>query len=223
MKNKKKKSFDDKLQDKVVDKYTKETLKIYKNLLKILTPILIANNIDKINKVLEKELDKAGATQVALATSLLTIVSKSKIKDKKLIKDIIEDNWSGEKFSDRIYKEKKVLKKVLKKEIKNALINNEEKDVIAHRVSKKLDVSISTAKRLIDTEASNVLAKAEIIKGQNKGHTHYKIEVTLDDRTSDICREIARKDEIFKIGTPPIYGVNMVPAHPHCRSRIVTF
>lgn len=214
------KNKDDKLQDELVDKYQKETMEIYKALLIAITPLLAMRLIKKLNKKIDIELDKAGKKQDEVITSLLIYAGLTKIKDRKAVKKIIKDNWSGAKFSDRIYKEKKLLKKTLKKELKNALLNGEDKEDIIRRVSKKLDISINNAKRLIDTELSYVIAKSEIAKGQYKGHTQYRYKAIIDDRTSDICRDL--NGEVFDISEAKA-GVNFPPMHVNCRSRVITF
>lgn len=214
------KNSDDKLQDELVDKYQKETMKIYEALLIAITPLLSMRLIKKLNKKIDIELDRAGKKQDKIITELLIIAGLTKIRDRRIIKKIINDNWSGERFSDRIYKEKKLLKKVLKKELRNALINKESKEDIIRRVSKKLDISINNAKRLIDTEITNVIAKSNLEKGKGRGHTQYKYIAILDDRTSDECREM--NGEVFSIKEAKS-GVNLPPLHPHCRSRIKTF
>lgn len=214
------KNKDDKLQDELVDKYQKETMKIYEALLIAITPLLTMRLLKKLNKKIDIELDRAGKKQDKVITELLIVAGLTKIKDRRIVKKIIKDNWSGARFSDRIYKEKKLLKKTLKKELKNALLNGEDKEDIILRVSKKLDISINNAKRLIDTELSHVIAKSEIAQGKRKGHTQYKYVAILDDRTSDECRKLNGK--VFDISEAEP-GVNFPPRHVNCRSRIKTF
>ncbi len=210
-----------KLQDYLVNSYKKNTLNMYKKVLEGLSPHL--KDESKAKDFVEKEITKVGQKQNKLATELLETAGLNITKNRRAIRRIIKENWSGTTYSDRIYKEKKLLKKVLKKELQNCIRNKEDKESIIFRVSKKLDISVNNAKRLIDTELSHMISKAELQEGLNKGHKHYKIIVTMDDKTSEVCKEIYRKNETFLIGEPKVYGVNMVPAHPHCRSRIQTF
>lgn len=211
----------DKLQDDIAKEYEKETLKMYRNLLLLLSPVLLHEL--KARKTIDKELKKISKKQVALMTTLLVVAGGAISKDKRLINKAIKQNWSGVKYSDRIYKEKKLLKKVLERELKNSIKNGEDKADIALRMSKKLDISINSAKRLIETETSQVINAVAIEKGKAKKHTKYKIIVTMDDRTSPICQEIHDKNETFNIGERKVPGKNWVPAHPYCRSRIKTF
>lgn len=214
---------DDKLQDDIVDEYQKATIELYKVLLASITPYMALKKEKKLYKELKKELKLVAISQIKTVEKLLTYVCLHKIKDKRIIKKIIKENWSGERFSDRIYKEKKLLEKVLKRELKNSLINGEATEEIIKRVTKKLDTSVFNARRLMDTEVSNVMSKTELKRGEAKGHRYYRIIVEMDDRTSPICQEIHNRNETFVIGNPIIYGVNFVPAHPFCRSRIETF
>ena len=48
----------------------------------------------------------------------------------------------------------------------------------------------------------------------------YKYLATLDNRTSDICREMDGK--LFKLSEAET-GVNLPPLHPHCRSTTIPY
>jgi len=52
------------------------------------------------------------------------------------------------------------------------------------------------------------------------GVSEYEIFITLDNRTSDICRDLEGK--IFKIKDYQV-GVTAPPFHPNCRSVAVPF
>ena len=102
--------------------------------------------------------------------------------------------------------------------LKNS-INLKDRVKIEEDGTKKL--TLSASKRPIS------IARTETVRLANAGLkdmyiendiTTYRYLSAIDDRTSDICRELDGQVFLTKDGTP---GVNMPPMHPMCRSSIV--
>lgn len=204
------------LQDKAVKVYKDRTRDLYKDFLEGLAPLVkkpehkeyIAKGLNDIAKKQEKEADE-----------VLETMSKRYLNNKREIKKIMKERWSDVHYSDRIWKEKKKLKKILLKEIKNG-VDVDKKEVLIRKISKKLDTSIFNAERLINTELTNVMAKSMIKSAEIYGKKHYKIGVVMDDRTSDVCKDIYSANEIYKLSEART-GVNLPPFHVSCRSRVI--
>lgn len=232
----------DKIQDKLVKMFVIFTTEQFKKLLNKIKELLKqftkeknkkANNktkdendtkpeyTEETQNAINEELDNLAKEQEKMMYSLLFMIAKKVINSKKIIDRIIKSKWTDIHYSERIKKDKTKLKTVLKLEIEKAIKQKKDINAIIKIASKKCDVSIYQAKRLIDTELSNVLNQSIIEKGKLLRKKRYKIVVTMDERTSDICKKIHRANRTFDINEPKVPGENWVPAHPHCRSRIV--
>lgn len=209
-----------KLQDKLMKDYVNFTRNKYRALLQLL--IKKGNKEGDLSSsipLLKKELNKLGKQQNSMIGSILYKASSRVLNNKKAINKILKTKWNDKHYSERIWKEKKELYKILSKEMKKAVNSNKEREALIKLVSKRFDVSVNNAKRLVDTEISNVINQSVLEQGKLLRKKKYKIVATIDDRTSEICRKLNNKT--FDIGEEKIAGVNWVPAHPHCRSRIV--
>lgn len=203
-----------KIQDKLVKYFLKKNRGFHAKLLENIAP-QIKKEIFK--EVLSKEVKALALKQKDLMDDVLNHTSFSYLKDKKKVKKIVKRNWSGDLYSTRIYKDKTKLKKTIIKEVTKALKNEEANEEILKKISRRLDISLNNAKRLMDTEITRVINESNIEKGLKDGYTHYKFIATIDDRTSDSCRELnGSVIPLYKFNP----GVNAGPLHPHCRSRI---
>ena len=72
----------------------------------------------------------------------------------------------------------------------------------------------------METETAHVTEKAILESYQRTGVDEYEILATLDNRTSEICRELDGKRYNVKDAVP---GVTMPPFHPWCRSTTVPY
>lgn len=72
-----------------------------------------------------------------------------------------------------------------------------------------------TAEMIVKTSVQHVAnqARQETWKQNDDIITGYRITVTFDSRTSEICRDEGERREIYKIGEGPV-----PPLHPFCRS-----
>lgn len=204
------------LQEKLLKLFNKKNRALHSALLKTISKEI--KNKD-IKNILNKEIAGLYKGQIKLIDETLVYAFILVNKDKRMAYKIIKENWNDKHYSERLYKDKLKLKKVLMKEISRGTNNDNYEDVIK-RVSKRLDISLNNSKRLVDTEMTAVINRAQIEKGIKKRHTKFEFVAIIDDRTSDICRELNGK--VFNIDELNI-GVNAGPLHPYCRSRIKTF
>jgi len=154
-----------------------------------------------LNLRTEKFSDLLAITQKDLTEGLLPS------RDINKLKIILKDG----------FRKNKTIKQI-ERDIKNS-INLKDRVKIEEDGTKKL--TLSASKRPIS------IARTETVRLANAGLkdmyiendiTTYRYLSAIDDRTSDICRELDGQVFLTKDGTP---GVNMPPMHPMCRSSIV--
>lgn len=155
-----------------------------------------------------------GLYDIAKVGELQNAVSKV---DSKALEDVLRTRWSGKNYSERIWKNQKLLAQTIKDEMMTAVHRGESVEKISRRVAKRMDVGISNARRLVRTELNFVNNQAAFESIEDAGMKYYRFIATLDRRTSDKCRSM--DGEVFFLKDME-YGVNIPPLHPNCRSTI---
>lgn len=157
----------------------------------------------------------------AYTISIGTNIGVSFVKlNKQAIKTAISFPWSGENFSDRIYSNKNKLMAMLKQELTQAIIRGNSVQDTSRIVAKRLNISYSNAKTLVQTEMGAVLSESDKASYKEFNLDKYEYLSTLDNRTSETCKELDGK--IFDVKDYTI-GVNAPPMHPHCRSTTIPY
>lgn len=152
------------------------------------------------------------AKELGLGKSFLSINSA-------VARNTIYDKWiDGRNFSDRIWINKGKLVNQLQTTIRDGFIRGDNYNSLSDLLVKRLDVGFSDAKRLIWTESSFVMNQASAQPYIDAGHTEYRINAIVDNKTSKICRHM--HDEVFKFEDRKV-GINFPPFHPWCRTMIV--
>ena len=152
------------------------------------------------------------AKELGLGKSFLSINSA-------VARNTIYDKWvDGRNFSDRIWANKGKLVNQLQTTIRDGFIRGDNYNSLSDLLVKRLDVGFSDAKRLIWTESSFVMNQASAQPYIDAGHTEYRINAIIDNKTSKICRHM--HDEVFKFEDRKV-GINFPPFHPWCRTMIV--
>lgn len=138
------------------------------------------------------------------------------ISDKALGK-IITTPWTsdGRNFSDRIWSNKNALIGEVRTQLTQNLMLGKAPDESIKLIAEKFGVSEHQAGRLVMTESAYF---ASVAKGESYkmlGIKRFKIVATLDDRTSDVCRDLDGQVFDLKDFAP---GATAPPFHPWCRS-----
>lgn len=136
------------------------------------------------------------------------------------VKNVIEEPFLGERFSDRIWGDKEKLKTELDKVLIDGILTGIGYEKMSRDLSKRLDVSKSNAKRIISTEYARLDSIAKLDEYRRYGVKNVQIIATLDNRTSNIC--LHKNLEIVPIEQAEI-GLNIPPFHPYCRSVIIPY
>lgn len=137
----------------------------------------------------------------------------------KQLDTAVRTKWLGSSFSDRIWNNKNALLVQLNQIIPQEFVRGRGPNEVAKTLADKLGTSFNNAVRLARTEMNNIsnqgtmeaYKKSEVVK-------EYEYLATLDNRTSDICRELDGR--VFKLKDAQT-GINLPPMHPYCRSTTV--
>ncbi|WP_027725436.1 minor capsid protein [Tuberibacillus calidus] len=136
-----------------------------------------------------------------------------KLLKPEFIKEIVNFNWSGIPFSERIWKNRTSLINSLREALFLGIQNGDSLDKIARAINKLFNVKAYQSLRLIRTESARVITQAQEKLYRDSGVTEkVKWLATLDAKTDSECRELDGK--IFDIDDP--YKPK-IPKHPNCR------
>lgn len=121
----------------------------------------------------------------------------------------------GRNFSERIWTNKQALIAELQKNLTQSLMTENTCDKTIEALMKRFGVSHHQAARLVYTENAYIQSVAQGDSYRANGVKQYQYIATLDDRTSDMCREMDSRVFDVKDFKP---GETAPPLHPWCRS-----
>lgn len=139
------------------------------------------------------------------------------VVSRKSLEDVLRDRWSGKNYSERIWKNQKLLGQTLKQEMVTAVHRGESVEAVSKRIAQRMNVASSNATRLVRTELNYVENRAALDSIRASGMDYYRFIATLDNRTTPICREHDGRIVSVEEASP---GDNLPPLHPNCRSTI---
>ena len=131
-------------------------------------------------------------------------------KGLKDIKKIIESNFKGKHFSERVWNNEQEVAKHLYKQVNNFLNGKINVNQIKNDIEKTFNTSAYNSKRLVETEVSRVSGDAFDRFCVETGVKKVRYNTTLDNRLCDDCAQYHDKIYDFK---------NKIerPRHPMCR------
>ncbi len=138
----------------------------------------------------------------------------------RLISKIINENWSGQNYSKRIWSNTDKLADTLREVLTEAAMSGESIYKTSRKVSEAFDTAAYNAQRLIRTETTYATNQAELLAEKELDIDRYKFVATLDTRTSSICQK--QDGKIYKTDDAKP-GVNFPPMHPNCRSTHISY
>ncbi len=134
---------------------------------------------------------------------------------KKQIDRILAFNWSGEHYSQRIWRNTEILAQAIKDEMLVSLLSGRSNAKTVRAIREQFNVNSFCAWRLVRTESSYV-SNAAVSEGYKEADIEkYRYLATLDSRTSEKCAELDGK--VFRLADKKV-GTNFPPIHPFCRS-----
>lgn len=122
-------------------------------------------------------------------------------------KQFLNQAWSGESYSSRIYNNCNALASKLEKSISDMICLGKSPDEVKKAIMEECNVSYNVANRLIRTEASYTFNTANKERYERMGCK--QIEILIEKDACDECQELAGVYEADR--------VPLVPVHPNCR------
>lgn len=139
--------------------------------------------------------------------------------DSKALDRIIKDTVEGRNYSDRLWSNKNDLSKILQKEIKDFLEGKTSINEISKVVKNRFNQNSFNTKRLINNETARVQSEVNEEWSKNYGVEYQLFMVTLDQKTSDICRALDGNVYNINDSNKPIPPTG---THVGCRSCLVS-
>lgn len=130
----------------------------------------------------------------------------------------ILNQYQRQNFSKTLYSHCDHFSKDLRENLVTGMIRGESLDKMASRIKKRMGVAYSAAKTLVRTETAYVYEQATKEAYEQCDIEWYEYLATLDNKTSEMCRELDGKHFRVKDAMP---GRNYPPMHPNCRSTTV--
>lgn len=170
----------------------------------------------KISSLILSNYKSIGKNQInALNVILKSTVNKTfkfynynaNLKD---VKKIIESNFKGKHFSERVWENENEVAKYLHKQVNNFLNGKINVNQIKKDIEKTFNTSAYNAKRLVTTEVSRCSSKAFDKFCEETGVKKVRYNATLDSRLCNDCEQY--HDRVFDIKDKI-----EVPRHPCCR------
>ena len=158
------------------------------------------------------------AKESAYIYSALSVGNAIKTLNEREIESILQMEWSGASYSQRIWRDNDVLANKLKDELVKAAINGTNPRVTAKKLRDVFGGTKPNTERLVRTESTYVANASTAKRYDNMGVKGYEFVAVLDRRTSSICREMNGQTFPLSDFMP---GTNAPAMHPNCRSTIV--
>lgn len=136
------------------------------------------------------------------------------------VEELIKYPFNGADFSTRIWKQKDHMLQQLNESITTMLIQGRNPMSLSSDFSKKFDTKEFEAYRLLHTEGSFMMEQGTLAAYKEDGVKKYQILATLDNKTSDICRDA--DGDIYSVDKA-VTGLNYPPLHVFCRSTTVPY
>lgn len=136
------------------------------------------------------------------------------------MEEIVSRPWNGHNYSEDLWGNTDNLVRKLQKTFEKGFSRGLGVRQMAQEIRKDFRVANSYAENLIRTDGSHIINNATIKRYSDAGLKYYQDYVKMDDRTSEICKEVHRKNEI-KLISEAKPGVNAPPYHFSCRTGIV--
>ena len=140
--------------------------------------------------------------------------------DKQTIDRVLETEFDGKNYSERIWGNSDILANQLKDKLAVAIATGQSIQKTARDFRERFNVQNYYAERLVRTETNYFHNSAELESYDSMGFEYYEFLATLDSRTSEICQHMDGKK--IKVSEAK-QGENAPPLHPNCRSTIVPY
>lgn len=137
-----------------------------------------------------------------------------------VLEELVRTPFDGYNYSEQLWGNTDNLVKNLQKKLKQGFVRGEHPRAIARDLAKQFNVANHRAETLIRTDGTMVINNATARRYLNAGLKYYRDLVRLDDRTTEICRKIAKENK-RKLLSELKPGINAAPYHFNCRTTII--
>jgi len=138
----------------------------------------------------------------------------------RLIDKIINEDWSGQNYSKRIWSNTNALADQIRVVLTEAAMSGESIYKTSRKLSEAFNTAAYNSQRLIRTETTYACNQAEMLSYKELDIDRYEFVATLDTRTSTICQKLDGK--IFETKDAKA-GTNLPAMHPNCRSTTIAY
>ena len=123
-------------------------------------------------------------------------------------KAIASENWTGVKFSDRIWGNANDFNSRVMSDIEELILGGKNPDQLKKKLIEDYSIKFHEADRLIRTEASHAFNSAALQSYKDAGLS--EVDFLAESDCCDLCKPYRKKR--FPIGDAPV-----IPVHPNCR------
>lgn len=138
----------------------------------------------------------------------------------RLIDKIINEDWSGQNYSKRIWRNTDALAEKIRGVLTEAAMSGESIYKTSRKLSEAFNTAAYNSQRLIRTETTYACNQAEMLSYKELDIGRYEFVATLDTRTSTICQKLDGK--VFETKDAQA-GKNLPAMHPNCRSTTIPY
>lgn len=146
------------------------------------------------------------------------ILGESLALDRTGIEYIARRQFHGDDFSNRLWKNKRLLHEELEKRLTEAITRGQNPKVAARKLRETIEQSAFNSERLLITETARVQSEVQIESFKQSGFLEYEYIIT--EGACDVCKPLDGK--IFKVDEAEP-GINMAPMHPFCRCSTAAY
>lgn len=136
------------------------------------------------------------------------------------LKELINTPFNGRNYSQQLWGNTDDLARDLRDVLKRGFIRGDDVRSMAGELAKKYNVARSRAQTLIRTDGTAIVNRSAIKRYEESGLEFYRISVQMDNRTSQICKNIHSEDKRYRIDEFST-GVTAPPFHYNCRSAVI--
>jgi SPP1 gp7 family putative phage head morphogenesis protein len=140
--------------------------------------------------------------------------------DPNTVLDILNTNWSGQNYSDRLWANTEQLAESVKKQLLLGLLTGKTTHQMTQDIQAEFASGAMKTRRLMRTESTYVMNAVNKEAYKNTGVEWYIYVAILDLRTSLICRSLDKKRFLLANARA---GDNYPPMHPWCRSTTIAW
>lgn len=140
--------------------------------------------------------------------------------DPDTILQILNTNWSGQNYSERLWTNTAELAQSVKKQMLLGLLTGKTTHQMTQDIQAEFNSAATKTRRLIRTESTYVMNAVNKEAYKETGVEWYIYVAILDLRTSLICRSLDKKRFLLSKAQA---GDNYPPMHPWCRSTTIAW